>query len=38
MGLEQARATVSALEALGLPAAVMTASGRVLTVNGCWKK
>ncbi|TPJ49598.1 LuxR C-terminal-related transcriptional regulator [Mesorhizobium sp. B2-6-4] len=33
LGLEQAKATVSALEALGLPAAVMTASGRVLTAN-----
>ncbi|CAH2406313.1 hypothetical protein MES4922_490039 [Mesorhizobium ventifaucium] len=34
LGLEQARATVSALETIGLPAAVMTASGRVLTANG----
>ncbi|MER8825916.1 helix-turn-helix transcriptional regulator [Mesorhizobium sp. M0938] len=33
LGMEQARATVSALEAIGLPAAVMTASGRVLTAN-----
>jgi DNA-binding CsgD family transcriptional regulator len=34
LGMEQARATVSALEAIGLPAAVLTASGRVLTANG----
>ena len=33
LGMEQARATVSALEAIGLPSAVMTASGRVLTAN-----
>ncbi|PTE08974.1 helix-turn-helix transcriptional regulator [Mesorhizobium helmanticense] len=33
LGMEQARATVSALEAIGLPAVVMTASGRVLTAN-----
>lgn len=33
LGMEQARATVSALEAIGLPAAVMTAAGRVLTAN-----
>ncbi|RVA59003.1 helix-turn-helix transcriptional regulator [Mesorhizobium sp. M7A.F.Ca.US.001.01.1.1] len=33
LGMEQAKASVSALEALGLPAAVMTASGRVLTAN-----
>ncbi|TJV27564.1 MAG: helix-turn-helix transcriptional regulator, partial [Mesorhizobium sp.] len=33
LGLEQARATVSALETIGLPAAVMAASGRVLTSN-----
>ncbi|TIL34076.1 MAG: helix-turn-helix transcriptional regulator [Mesorhizobium sp.] len=34
LGLERARATVSALKTIGLPAAVMTASGRVLTANG----
>lgn len=34
LGLERAQATVSALQAIGLPAAVLTASGRVLTANG----
>ncbi len=38
LGMEQARATVSALEAIGLPAAVMTASGRVLTANVLMEK
>jgi DNA-binding CsgD family transcriptional regulator len=33
LGLEQATATVSALKAMGLPAAVLTASGRVLAAN-----
>jgi DNA-binding CsgD family transcriptional regulator len=33
LGLEQAVATVSALKAMGLPAAVLTASGRVLAAN-----
>ncbi|MBZ9973862.1 MULTISPECIES: helix-turn-helix transcriptional regulator [unclassified Mesorhizobium] len=33
LGVEQARATVSALETIGLPAAVLTASGRVVTAN-----
>ncbi|QCI67619.1 helix-turn-helix transcriptional regulator [Phreatobacter stygius] len=34
LGLERARATVAALDAIGLPAAVIRASGRVLAVNG----
>lgn len=34
LGLERAQATVSALQAIGLPAAVLTVSGRVLTANG----
>jgi DNA-binding CsgD family transcriptional regulator len=38
LGMEQARATVSAVEAIGLPAAVMTASGRVLTANVLMEK
>lgn len=33
LGLEQARATVAALDALGLPAAIMSAAGRVLAAN-----
>lgn len=33
LGMEQARATVSALETIGLPGAVTSASGRVLTAN-----
>ena len=33
LGLERARTTVSALEEIGLPAAVMAGSGRVLTAN-----
>ena len=33
LGLERAQATVSALQAIGLPAAVLTASGRVLAAN-----
>lgn len=33
LGLERAQATVSALRAIGLPAAVLHQSGRVLTVN-----
>ncbi|TPL88580.1 helix-turn-helix transcriptional regulator [Mesorhizobium sp. B2-3-12] len=33
LGMEQAKATVSALDAIGLPAAVLTASGRTLTTN-----
>ena len=33
LGLEQAVATVSALKAMSLPAAVLTASGRVLAAN-----
>jgi DNA-binding CsgD family transcriptional regulator len=33
LGLEQAVATVSALKAMGLPAAVLTVSGRVLAAN-----
>jgi DNA-binding CsgD family transcriptional regulator len=33
LGLERAQSTVSALHKLGLPAAVMTFSGRVLTTN-----
>ncbi len=33
LGLEQAQATVSALDAIGLPAAVLRASGRVLATN-----
>jgi DNA-binding CsgD family transcriptional regulator len=33
LGLERAQATTSALQAIGLPAAVMTKSGRVLTAN-----
>ncbi len=34
LGLERAQATVSTLEAIGLPAAVLSASGRALAVNG----
>lgn len=33
IGLERARATVDALQAIGLPAAVLTASGRVVVAN-----
>lgn len=33
LGLEQARATASALQAIGLPAAVMSSSGRVKATN-----
>lgn len=33
LGLERAQATVSALQSIGLPAAVLTISGRVLTIN-----
>jgi DNA-binding NarL/FixJ family response regulator len=33
LGLERAQATVNGLRAIGLPAAVMTLSGRVLTTN-----
>jgi DNA-binding CsgD family transcriptional regulator len=33
LGLERAQTTVSGLRAIGLPAAVMTLSGRVLTTN-----
>lgn len=33
LGLERAKATVSALDAIGLPAAVMSRRGRVLTAN-----
>ena len=36
--MEQAQATASALEAIGLAAAVMTASGRVLTANALLEK
>lgn len=38
LGLEAARGTVTALEAIGLPAAVMTAAGRVLTANRLLEK
>lgn len=34
LGLERARTAVAKLDAIGLPAAVLTASGRVLAVNG----
>lgn len=34
LGLERARTMVATLEAIGLPAAVLTASGRALAVNG----
>jgi len=34
LGLERAQATTAALEIIGLPAAVLTASGRVLAANG----
>jgi len=34
LGLERARSAVATLEAIGLPAAVTTASGRVLVTNG----
>jgi DNA-binding CsgD family transcriptional regulator len=37
LGLERARATVSALQAIGLPAAVLTDSGRVLTANSLFE-
>lgn len=33
LGLEHARAAVATLEALGLPAVVLTASGRVIAIN-----
>jgi DNA-binding CsgD family transcriptional regulator len=33
LGLERARATVSAMHTMGLPAAVMSANGRVLATN-----
>ncbi|MDE1995325.1 MAG: helix-turn-helix transcriptional regulator [Rhizobiaceae bacterium] len=33
LGMERAKATVSGLKALGLPAAVLTSSGHVLTAN-----
>lgn len=34
LGLEQARSTVSALETIGLPGAVLSRTGRVLAANG----
>lgn len=34
LGLERARASVSALEAIGLPAAMLSSSGQVLAANG----
>lgn len=34
LGLERAQATVSALEAIGLPAAILSSGGRVLASNG----
>ncbi|MBD0414020.1 helix-turn-helix transcriptional regulator [Oryzicola mucosus] len=37
LGLERARATVSALDAIGLPAAVLSSAGQLLTANALFE-